>query len=104
MTFTAMTKSASAFNKIVSRLFIISVAAFLLTGTARGQQQSGSQWLRDAERGRFEQLRDSGFEALYNLDYREARADFSELARLFPQHPAGPQYLASALMFETLYK
>jgi hypothetical protein len=103
MTFTEMTKSASAFNKIMRRLFIVSVVALLLTGTVRGQQP-GDQWLSDAERRQFEQLRNSGFEALYNLDYGKARADFSELTRLFPQHPAGPQYLASALMFETLYK
>jgi tetratricopeptide (TPR) repeat protein len=53
---------------------------------------------------RFEQLRDSGCEALYNLDYKTARIHFSEIVRLLPQHPAGPQYMASALLFETLYK
>lgn len=101
--FVKMTEFVSTFNKPIMRLLFVSVVALLLTGTARGQQPD-SPWVSDAERGRFEQLRDSGYEALYNLDYGKARADFSELARLFPQHPAGTQYLASALMFETLYK
>ena len=101
--FAKMTELASTFNKPMMRMLVVSVVALLLTGTARGQQPD-SPWVGDAERGRFEQLRDSGFEALYNLDYEKARADFSELVRLFPQHPAGSQYLASALMFETLHK
>jgi len=37
-------------------------------------------------------------------DFAAARERFSELARLFPQYPAGAHYLAGALMFETLYK
>jgi hypothetical protein len=104
MTFAGTTKIASTLNQTVKRLFIVSIVISLsLTCTARGQQP-GDTWVGDAERGQFEQLRDSGCEALYNLDYGKARADFSELTRLFPQHPAGPQYLASALLFETLYK
>jgi hypothetical protein len=104
MTFAGTTKIASTLNQTVKRLFIVSIViSSLLTCTARGQQP-GNTWVSDAERGHLEQLRESGCEALYNLDYGKARADFSELARLFPQHPAGPQYLASALMFETLYK
>ncbi len=78
------------------------VIALLLAGTAHAQQP-GDKWLGDEERGRLERLRDAGNEALHNLDYVKARAEFSELARLFPQHPAGPQHLAGALLFETLY-
>ena len=66
--------------------------------------QANNRWLSDTERVRFEQLRDSGCEALHNLDYKTARIHFSEIVHLFPQHPAGPQYMASALLFETLYK
>ncbi|MBV9928742.1 MAG: hypothetical protein JOZ96_27250 [Acidobacteria bacterium] len=99
-----MATFASVLNQTVKRLLIVSVViSSLLTSTARGQEPV-NPWVSDAERGRLEQLRDSGCEALYNLDYGKARADFSELARLFPQHPAGPQYLASALLFETLHK
>jgi len=91
-------------NKPMKKLFIGSaVVALLLTGTVRGQQP-GNSWLSGAERSRFERLRESGCEALYNLDYRTARADFSEIVRLFRQHPAGPQYLASTFLLETLYK
>ena len=80
------------------------VVVTLLLNAIAGGQQLNSSWLSDAERIRFERLRESGCEALYNLDYRTAQADFSEIARLFPQHPAGPQNLASVLLLETLYK
>ena len=30
--------------------------------------------------------------------------DFREVARLFPTHPAGPQFLAAGLWIETLYE
>ena len=100
-----MSETRSAYNNHMKRLFVYSAAlvvALLLAGTALGQQP-GDKWLGDDERDRLEQLRDGGNEALYNLDYVKARAEFSELARLFPQHPAGPQHLASALLFERLY-
>lgn len=66
--------------------------------------QSSNAWLTEPERVRFEQLRDAGFEALYNLDYTKARTNFSEMERSFPQHPAGLQFLASSLWIETLHK
>lgn len=53
---------------------------------------------------RFDELRSQGFEALYNLDYDGARQKFKELARLFPEHPAGPQFLAATLWTQTLYQ
>jgi tetratricopeptide (TPR) repeat protein len=56
----------------------------------------------NATTARFEELRAAGFEALYNLDYNAARKKFNELARLFPDHPAGPQFLAATLWTETL--
>lgn len=104
MTFIEMTKVALMINKTMKRLVVgfAVVTALLLTGTARGQQPL-NKWLGDEERGRLERLRDSGNEAFYNLDFAAARAHFSELARLFPDHPAGPQHLAGALLFETLY-
>jgi hypothetical protein len=58
--------------------------------------------MSDAERARFDRLRTEGFEALYNLDYDAARARFQELARLFPDHPAGSQFLAASLWLKTL--
>jgi len=63
-----------------------------------------ARMLSDADQARFDALRTSGFEALFNLDYEKGRKDFRELARLFPEHPAGPQFLAASLWIETLYE
>ena len=74
-----MSESRGAYNDRVKRLFAGSAAvviALLLAGAARGQQPSG-EWPGDGERGRLEQLRDGGNEALYNLDFAAARAHFS---------------------------
>jgi tetratricopeptide (TPR) repeat protein len=54
------------------------------------------------DRTRFEELRAAGFNALYNLDYEGARVRFKEIARLFPDHPAGSQFLAATLWAQTL--
>ncbi|MCA1593153.1 MAG: hypothetical protein LC754_10980 [Acidobacteria bacterium] len=54
------------------------------------------------DRKRFDALRSEGFDALYNLDYERARQRFKEIARLFPEHPAGPQFLAASLWLKTL--
>ena len=64
---------------------------------------------RDAQRSemqstRLEELRRSGLEALYNLDYEKARRDFSEFAKLDPTNPAGPQLLAARVWIKTLYE
>jgi hypothetical protein len=56
----------------------------------------------EVDRARFDRARAEGFEALYNLDYETARARFKEIARLYPDHPAGPQFLAASLWVETL--
>lgn len=67
-------------------------------------QQTNRRWLSEADQARFEALRISGFAALFNLDYDSARKDFKEIAQLFPEYPAGPQFLATTLWTETLYK
>ena len=56
------------------------------------------------ESSRLEELRRSGVEALYNLDYEKARKDFNEIVRLYPDHPAGPQLLAARVWIKTLYE
>ncbi|HWS55085.1 MAG TPA: hypothetical protein VN228_13200 [Pyrinomonadaceae bacterium] len=56
----------------------------------------------DIDRARFDALRKEGFGALYNLDYSGAQARFREMAKAFPDHPAGPQFLAAALWLRTL--
>ncbi len=67
-------------------------------------QQPGERWLSDTDQAKLDALRSSGFEALFNLDYEKGRKDFREIARLFPEHPAGPQFLAASLWIETLYE
>jgi tetratricopeptide (TPR) repeat protein len=61
-------------------------------------------WLTDAERARFEELRRSGLDALYNIDYDKAQQDFKEIVRLYPNHPGGYQLLAARLWIKTLYE
>lgn len=51
---------------------------------------------------RFDALRGEGFEALYNLDYEGARRRFREMTKVFPEHPAGYQFLAASLWLKTL--
>jgi hypothetical protein len=60
--------------------------------------------LSEADRTQLDNLRGAGFEALFNLDYEKARQSFREIARLFPDHPAGPQFLAASLWIESLYE
>ena len=67
-------------------------------------QQSSSPWLTDAERARFEELRRSGLDALYNIDYDKAQRDFKEIVKLYPNHPGGYQLLAARLWIKTLYE
>jgi tetratricopeptide (TPR) repeat protein len=61
-------------------------------------------WVSETERPRYESLRRGGVEALYNLDYEKAQKDFKEIARLYPNHPAGPQLLAARVWIKTLYE
>jgi len=48
--------------------------------------------------------RAEGYDALYNMDYAEARAAFERLAKEAPEHPAGCLYQATTLWLETLNK
>ena len=61
-------------------------------------------WLTDAERARFEELRRSGLDALYNIDYDKAQRDFKQIVQLCPNHPGGYQLLAARLWIKTLYE
>ncbi len=67
-------------------------------------QRTATSWLTEIERAKFETLRVSGSEALFNLDYETARKNFKEMAVAFPNYPAGPQFLADTLWAETLYQ
>jgi hypothetical protein len=50
----------------------------------------------------FDRLRDEGNDALYNIDYQTARARYSRMTEVAPDHPAGYVYLANNLWLETL--
>lgn len=67
-------------------------------------QPQSAPWLTEAERAKFDKLRIAGSEALFNLDYENARKQFKEMADAFPSYPAGPQFLADSLWIETLYQ
>jgi len=88
------------------RVFSVLVLLLMSTLVAAAQQPSSptSQWITDAERARFEELRRSGLDALYNIDYDKAERDFKEIVKLFPNHPGGYQLLAARVWIKTLYE
>lgn len=81
---------------------LLGVVVLLLVGAVGVFAQS--PWLTDAERGRFAELRRSGLDALYNIDYDKAHRDFNEIVKLYPNHPGGYQLLAARLWIKTLYE
>ena len=84
---------------------LVLIALFIFP--ALGQQPAAAPataWLNEADTAKVASLRKAGVEALYNLDYEGARKQFKEIARLFPDYPAGPQFLATSLWIETLYE
>ncbi|HEV2914324.1 MAG TPA: hypothetical protein VGX92_13690 [Pyrinomonadaceae bacterium] len=86
-------------------ILLLSLVAFCATAFATQSQQAQATQTpppTDASRARLDELRAAGFEALYNLDYEGARRQFKEIVRLFPEHPAGPQFLAATLWTQTL--
>jgi predicted Zn-dependent protease len=83
-------------------LRMFAVLIVLLMGVVAAQAQT--PWLTDAERARFEELRRSGLDALYNIDYDKANRDFNEIVKLYPNHPGGYQLLAARLWIKTLYE
>src|SRR5262245_11936825 len=72
------------------------VIAILWTVTALAQDEQARLDTR------LNTLRHEGYEALYNLDYETARARFQKMIELAPDHPAGPQCMASSLWVQQL--
>jgi hypothetical protein len=58
--------------------------------------------LAQDQQARIDTLRAEGYEALYNLDYEIARARFHQMIDMAPDHPAGPQCMASSLWVQQL--
>jgi tetratricopeptide (TPR) repeat protein len=83
---------------------VVLLLATALSLAAQQPLSPSSPWLTDAERTRFEELRRSGLDALYNIDYDKAERDFKEIIRLYPNHPGGYQLLAARLWIKTLYE
>jgi len=94
---------------------LLVVIALAVYGIAHGQTPTAQTAANDKptttvaqpanetfDRAKFNELRKAGFDALLNLDYEEAQRKFKELAREFPDHPAGPQFLAASLWLKTL--
>ena len=85
--------------KCVGVLVLLLLTAFVVPA-----QRPSSPWLTDAERARFDELRRSGLDALYNIDYDKAQRDFKEIVQLYPNHPGGYQLLAARVWIKTLYE
>lgn len=51
-----------------------------------------------------DKLRAEGYEALFNLEYANARRSFQKMIDLAPDNPAGPESFAVSLWFEQLNK
>lgn len=54
-------------------------------------------------RSNYDQLRERGYTAAFNLDYEGARRSFEEMTRLQPDNPAGPLFLATNVWMKSLY-
>lgn len=92
-----------SFMKIYkSLLAILVLSSITFAQPPKTAAEPPSDTAASFNRARFDGLRREGFEALYNLDYTGAQARFRELAKGFPDHPAGPQFLAAALWLKTL--
>lgn len=83
-------------------LLFVLTTILLNSSLAFGQAKDAAA--PETESSRMGELRGTGLEALYNLDYEKAQKDFSEIVRLYPDHPAGSQLLAARLLAKTLYE
>jgi tetratricopeptide (TPR) repeat protein len=89
------------FSHVRSRKSAFSVL-ILLIASSFSVAQSPGKLPGKVERVSLDDLRSQGSEALYNLDYEGARRRFQEMLLLFPEHPAGPQSMATSLWLEEL--
>jgi tetratricopeptide (TPR) repeat protein len=91
-------------SRYLTSAFILALWFILFIGSnARAQTNTSLSFnLTEADAARFAKLRDEGYAALYNLDYETARKRFNDIVKDYPNHPAGPQLLASTLWAQTL--
>lgn len=83
---------------------LIILVLLLATVVAVSAQQPQTSSPQSTDHAQLDALRQSGIEALYNLDYDKADRDFKEIVKLYPTHPAGPQLLAARVWIKTLYE
>lgn len=86
----------------LQRCVLLSLVLVGASCVAFGQTAATNAGPAGAEGSRLDELRARGYEALYNLDYEDARRIFRVMSEAFPDHPAGPQCLAAALWLEEL--
>ena len=80
---------------------ILVLTSFILPASG---QQTSQPWLPKEDQVQLDELRRTGVEALYNLDYDKAQKDFKEITRRYPNHPAGYQLQAAGVWTKTLYE
>jgi tetratricopeptide (TPR) repeat protein len=84
--------------------FIFVLTVLITLAVTAAAQTPGTPWIAETDRAKFDALRRTGLEALYNLDYDKAQKDFKEITQLYPTHAAGPQLLAARVWIKTLYE
>ncbi|HKZ77419.1 MAG TPA: hypothetical protein VJ124_03780 [Pyrinomonadaceae bacterium] len=82
---------------------LLALLLLALPISTRAQQTSTSQ-TSAADRVLSDESFNQGIDAMYNLDFEEAGKRFEEVRQRFPDHPAGPYYLAANLFLRTLTK
>jgi tetratricopeptide (TPR) repeat protein len=82
-------------------LLLLLLILLIAPSSTHGQAKNG-ELPANKNTPRLEELRAQGSDALFNLDYDVARQRFTELNRLYPSDPIGPQMLATTLWLETL--
>jgi tetratricopeptide (TPR) repeat protein len=81
-------------------LLLLAVPAAALAAVPAGSKPAAG--LFDAETDAYRRLQVEGYDALYNMDYADARTCFEKLRAGFPQHPAPPFYLATTEWIQLL--
>ena len=83
---------------------LLALLIFVVSISARAQQASTVSPTSVADRMLSDDSFTQGIDEMYYLDFEEARRRFEEVKQRFPDHPAGPYYLAANLFLGTLTK
>jgi len=83
------------------RQILTLLVGLIVTSVAFGQVLEKAR-TGETDQTQLDSLRLAGSTALFNSDFETARQKFTEIKRLFPEHPAGPFLLASTLWVQKL--